>query len=72
MAEDNEINRIVLRKILEKRGYAVDVAVDGLQVVEMAGSKDYDIIFMDVQMPGMNGLEATRLLNRRFLRRSFR
>ncbi|WP_342481991.1 PAS domain S-box protein [Paenibacillus sp. FSL L8-0340] len=62
VAEDNEINRIVLRKILEKRGYAVDVAVDGLQVVEMAGSKDYDIIFMDVQMPGMNGLEATRVI----------
>lgn len=59
MAEDNVINQIVLRKILEKRGFAVDVAEDGLQVVEMVSQRSYDLIFMDVQMPGMNGLEAT-------------
>lgn len=64
VAEDNEINQIVLRKILEKRGYSVDVATDGLQVVEMTGSTDYDLIFMDVQMPGMNGLEATAAIRR--------
>ncbi|KAI7260797.1 hypothetical protein KC345_g9970 [Hortaea werneckii] len=59
VAEDNAINQIVLRKILEKRGFAVDVAEDGLQVVEMVNHRSYDLIFMDVQMPGMNGLEAT-------------
>lgn len=59
VAEDNVINQIVLRKILEKRGFAVDVAEDGLQVVEMVTQRSYDLIFMDVQMPGMNGLEAT-------------
>ncbi|UQZ33581.1 hybrid sensor histidine kinase/response regulator [Paenibacillus sp. PK3_47] len=62
VAEDNEINQIVLRKILEKRGFDVDVAVDGLQVVQMVGSKAYDLIFMDIQMPGMSGLEATRII----------
>jgi CheY-like chemotaxis protein len=62
VAEDNEINQIVLRKILEKRGFAVDVAADGLQVVQMTGSSAYDLIFMDVQMPGMNGLEATKTI----------
>ncbi|MNE59183.1 Aerobic respiration control sensor protein ArcB [compost metagenome] len=62
VAEDNEINQIVLRKILEKRGYAVDVVTDGLGVVQLAGTTDYDLIFMDVQMPGMNGLEATRVI----------
>ncbi|WP_052429713.1 PAS domain-containing hybrid sensor histidine kinase/response regulator [Paenibacillus borealis] len=59
VAEDNVINQLVLRKILEKRGFAVDVAEDGMQVVEMVRQRSYDLIFMDVQMPGMNGLEAT-------------
>lgn len=59
VAEDNVINQIVLRKILEKRGFAVDVAEDGRQAVDMTARHGYDLIFMDVQMPGMNGLEAT-------------
>ncbi|QUL54303.1 PAS domain S-box protein [Paenibacillus tritici] len=59
VAEDNVINQIVLRKILEKQGFAVDVAEDGRQAIEMTGRRSYDLIFMDVQMPGMNGLEAT-------------
>lgn len=59
VAEDNVINQIVLRKILEKRGFTVDVAEDGLQVMEQVNQCSYDLIFMDVQMPGMNGLEAT-------------
>lgn len=53
------INQIVLRKILEKRGFTVDVAEDGRQAVDMTARHGYDLIFMDVQMPGMNGLEAT-------------
>ncbi len=60
VAEDNEINQLVLRKILEKRGYTVDVAADGLQVLRKLDDSAYDLIFMDVQMPGMSGLEATR------------
>lgn len=59
VAEDNAINQTVLRKMLEKRGLAVDMAEDGRQAVEMAGRQSYDLIFMDVQMPGLNGLEAT-------------
>ncbi|WP_379162817.1 PAS domain S-box protein [Paenibacillus sp. sgz5001063] len=62
VAEDNEINQIVLRKILEKRGYSVDVAGDGLQVMQMVRGESYDLIFMDVQMPRMNGLEATQAI----------
>jgi PAS domain S-box-containing protein len=59
VAEDNAVNQMVLRKILEKRGFSVDVAGDGLQVLELFNQHRYDLIFMDVQMPGMNGLEAT-------------
>jgi CheY-like chemotaxis protein len=59
VAEDNAVNQMVLRKILEKRGFSVDVAGDGLQVLELFNQHGYDLIFMDVQMPGMNGLEAT-------------
>ncbi|WP_342563105.1 PAS domain S-box protein [Paenibacillus sp. FSL R7-0345] len=62
VAEDNEINQIVLRKILEKRGFAVDVVADGLKAVQLATDTEYDLVFMDVQMPGMNGLEATRII----------
>ncbi|MNI39923.1 Aerobic respiration control sensor protein ArcB [compost metagenome] len=66
VAEDNEINQLVLRKILEKHGYSVAVAADGLQVMQMSGSEDYDLIFMDVQMPKMNGLEATKTIRQTF------
>ncbi|WP_340025870.1 PAS domain S-box protein [Paenibacillus sp. FSL K6-1096] len=59
VAEDNAINQTVLRTMLEKRGCAVDLAEDGLQAVAMAAQQSYDLIFMDVQMPGLNGLEAT-------------
>lgn len=59
VAEDNAINQTVLRKMLEKRGLSVDVAEDGLQAVAMAARHSYDLIFMDVQMPGLNGLQAT-------------
>ncbi|SEU25701.1 PAS domain-containing hybrid sensor histidine kinase/response regulator [Paenibacillus sp. NFR01] len=63
VAEDNEINQIVLRKILEKRGYTVDVAADGRQVLALLDRAAYDMIFMDVQMPELNGLETTRLIH---------
>ncbi|ULO08224.1 PAS domain S-box protein [Paenibacillus sp. 19GGS1-52] len=62
VAEDNEINQIVLRKILEKWGHSVDVANDGIEVVQRVTHEAFDLIFMDVQMPRMNGIDATKII----------
>lgn len=59
LVEDNRINQRVQKKMLEKTGCRVDIAGDGYHAVELAGTKKYDLIFMDIQMPGMDGLKAT-------------
>lgn len=60
LVEDNEINQIVAEENLINYGFEVDIASDGLQAVQMAQKKQYDIIFMDLQMPIMDGFEATQ------------
>jgi PAS domain S-box-containing protein len=62
VAEDNEINQIVLKKMLEKRGHSVELASDGTVVMQRIAYDAYDLILMDVQMPRMNGLEATKVI----------
>lgn len=59
LAEDNEINREVALELLHSVGLAVDFAVDGREALKMAQAQAYDLILMDIQMPIMNGLEAT-------------
>ncbi len=60
LVEDNDINRKVAIYNLQKEGHTVDSAINGMQAIEKVKLNDYDLIFMDVHMPIVDGLEATR------------
>jgi len=60
LVEDNPMNRRVVGVMLEGSGHTLDEACDGLAAVEAAGNTRYDVILMDISMPGIDGVEATR------------
>jgi CheY-like chemotaxis protein len=62
LVEDNELNRDMLSRRLERKGYSVVLAVDGQSGVEMAGSHAPDLVLMDMSLPVLDGWEATRRL----------
>jgi len=64
IVEDNENNRNLFRDILEFHGYAVTVATDGHEGVAKASELMPDLILMDIQMPGMDGMTATQMLKK--------
>ncbi len=62
VVEDNKINRVIVRELLEQDGHAVDEAFDGRQGVEFTRKNAYDLVLMDISMPVMDGIEATRAI----------
>src|SRR5258705_424343 len=62
LVEDNEMNRDMLSRRLERKGYEVIIAIDGGEGVEMAHSQTPDLILMDMSLPVLDGWEATRRL----------
>ncbi|CAG7647116.1 Sensor histidine kinase RcsC [Paenibacillus solanacearum] len=62
IAEDNAINTLVLKKLLETMGHNISVAANGQEVIEAALKETYDVIFMDINMPIVNGVDAARTI----------
>lgn len=68
LVEDNEINQIIAVEMLKMEGYDVDIAANGRQAIDMLEKRDYALVMMDIQMPVMDGITATREIrkNKRF------
>ena len=62
IVEDNRINRIVLREMLQTLGHRVVIAENGRQAVQLAGQHAFDLILMDIQLPEVSGIEVTKWL----------
>ena len=60
VVEDNKINQMITRKILEKRNIICQVADNGMDAIKLVESNDFDVVLMDIHMPGISGIEATQ------------
>ncbi len=65
LAEDNPVNQIVIKMMLSKLGYRAELVENGIQVLQATDQHRYDVILMDVQMPEMDGLKATKIIRQR-------
>src|SRR5262245_5296325 len=66
VAEDNPTNQKLVARMLDRLGYHADVAGNGLEVLKALARQRYDLILMDIEMPEMNGLEATQQIRQRW------
>lgn len=66
VAEDNKVNQLLIKKILKKLGYDILIAENGLQAIEYYEDNQIDLIFMDMNMPQMDGIEATKILRQNY------
>jgi CheY-like chemotaxis protein len=65
VAEDNPVNRMLAVRLLEKQGHKVQTAADGLEALREVEEHDFELVLMDVQMPEMDGVEATKVIRQR-------
>jgi CheY-like chemotaxis protein len=66
LVDDNAVNLKVTSLMLKKLGYQADIATNGIEAIEAFEDQSYDIVLMDIQMPKMNGIEATKIIRQRW------